>query len=166
MEDSLDTLKQEIVRELNEGGFATFHGEARGANEETAVFWDAEAHPDFRGFLGCATKLGVALIVLHTRVFREDEIEDALQDLEESAIDGDEKEEMASSLREMNAFMGLVGAVDISFDFQGRTYFYYVESDWYREFLDVRDEIDVMTFGTSFGEDEPDDHMGGYFSKN
>jgi hypothetical protein len=166
MEDSLDTLKQEIVRELEDGGFATFHGEARGANEETAVFWDTDAYPDFRGFLRCAAKLGVALIVLHTRVFREDEIEDALQDLEESVIDGDEKEEMASSLREMNAFMGLVGAVDISFDYQGRTYFYYVESDWYREFLDVRDEIDVMTFGSSFNEEEPDDSMGGYFSKN
>lgn len=166
MDNSLDTLKQEIVRELEESNFATFHGEARGANEETAIFWDTEAYPDFRGFLACAAKLGVSLIVLHNRVFRVDEIEDALQDLDESAIEGDEQEEMASSLREMNAFAGLVGAVDISFDYQGRTYFYYVEADWYREFLDVRDEIDVMTFDGGFDESEPDDTMGGYFSKN
>lgn len=166
MEDSLDGLKQEIVSELETGGFAIFYGETRGANEETAVFWDAENYSDFRGFLRCAAKLRVALIVLHTRAFREEEIEDALQDLDESAIEGDEQQEVTSSLREMNVFTGLVGAVDISFDFEGRTYFYYVEADWYREFLDLRDEIDVMTFRGGFDDSEPDESMGGYFSKN
>lgn len=166
MEDSLDSLKQAIASELEEGGFAVFMGESRGADEESAIFWDVESHPDFRAFLRCAAKLRVSLVVLHTRVFREEEIEDALQDLDESAIDGTEQEEMASSLREMNVFSGLVGAVDLSFDFEGRTYFYYVEADWYREFLDLRDEIDVMTFRDGYGEGDTGESMGGYFSKN
>lgn len=166
MDNSLDTLKQQIVKDLEEGGFAIFFGEAREANEQSAIFWDTQSYPDYQRFLACATKLGVSLIVLHSRVFRVDEVEDALQDLDESAIEGDEKEEMAGSLREMNAFAGLVGAVDISFDYDGRTFFFYVEADWYREFLDLRDEIDVMTFDNSFQEDDSDGSMGGYFSKN
>jgi hypothetical protein len=166
MEDSLDNLKQAIISELEEGGFAVFVGESRGASEESAIFWDVEAQPDFRAFLRCAAKLRVPLIVLHSRVFREEEIEDAIQDLDESAIEGTEQEEMAASIREMNVFAGLVGAVDLSFDFEGRTYFYYLEADWYREFLDLRDEIDVMTFRGDYGEDNSGESIGGYFSKN
>lgn len=165
MDQNLDSLKQEILDELQEGGFAVFYSESRHADAERAIFWDAETHPDFRGFLRCASQLHVPLIVMHARAFREDEIEDALQDLEESAIEEDEKREMTVTLREMNVFAGLVGSLDLSFDFQGSTYFYYLEADWYREFLDLRDEIDVMNFGEAYGEG-PDDSMGGYFSKN
>ena len=97
--------------------------------------------------------------------FREDDVEDALQDLEESAVESEEKQEMTVTLREMNAFAGLVGSLDLSFDFQGNTYFFYLEADWYREFLDIRDEIDLMNIDDGF-EDGPDEPMSGYFSKN
>jgi len=166
MEDSLDSLKQAILAELEEGGFAVFLGESRSANEDSSIFWDVDSHPDFRAFLRCATKLRVPLVVLHSRTFKEDEVEDALQDLDESVIEGDELQEMTNSLREMNAFAGLVGTVDLSYDFEGRTYFYYVEADWYREFLDLRDEIDVMTFRAPYNDDESGESMGGYFSRN
>ena len=165
MDQNLDTLKQEMLDELREGGFAAFFSESRHADPETAIFWDTESYPDFRDFLRCASQLQVPLIVMHARAFREDEIEDAFQDLEESTIEGEEKEEMAASFREMNVFAGLVGSLDLSFDYEGRTYFYYLEADWYREFLDLRDEIDVVTYGSTFDE-EPGDSMGGYFSKN
>jgi hypothetical protein len=165
MEHNLDTLKQEILDELQEGGFALFYSESRHADQENAIFWDTESHSDFRGFLRCASQLHAPLIVMHARTFREDEIEDALQDLEESSIEDDEKREMTVTLRAMNVFAGLVGSLDLSFDFEGRTYFYYLEAEWYREFLDLRDEVDVMNFGDSYGE-EPDESMGGYFSKN
>ncbi|MCC7342512.1 MAG: hypothetical protein IT170_15630 [Bryobacterales bacterium] len=165
MEPNLDSLKQEILDELQVGGFAMFYSESRHAEPEHAIFWDVNAHPDFRAFLRCASQLHVPLVVMHALTFREDDVEDALQDLEESAVEDEEKREMTVTLREMNAFAGLVGSLDLSFDFQGNTYFYYLESDWYREFLDLRDEIDVMSLGDGF-EDGPDEPLGGYFSKN
>lgn len=165
MEQNLDSLKQEILDELQVGGFAMFYSESRHADPEHAIFWDAETHPDFRSFLRCASQLRVPLVVIHALTFREDDVEDALQDLEESAVENEEKQEMTVTLREMNVFAGLVGSLDLSFDFQGNTYFYYLEADWYREFLDLRDEIDVMNIGEGFGE-SPDEPMGGYFSKN
>jgi sugar phosphate isomerase/epimerase len=165
--DSLDVMKQEIIAELEQLGMAAFYGETRAANEDNAIFWDTTNYPDFRGFLRCAAKLGVPMVVLHSRTFRDEEIEDAMQDLDESAVEGEEREEMARSLREMNAFAGQVGAVDVSFGFEGHVYFYYVESDWYREFLDLRDEIDVMTFrGENTFESDDEDPLGGYFSRN
>ena len=165
MEPGLDSLKQEILDELRAGGFALFFSESRHANPEHAIFWDANAHPDFRAFLSCARMLGISLVVMHAMTFREDDVEDALQDLEESAVEEEEKQEMTVTLREMNAFSGLVGSLDLSFDFQGNTYFYYLEADWYREFLDLRDEIDLMDVGEGF-ENGPDEPLGGYFSKN
>ncbi len=165
MEQNLDSLRQEITDELRAGEFVIFASESRHADPEHSIFWDAEAHPDFRGFLQCASQLQVRLMVMHTLTFREEDVEDALQDLEESAVEEDERQEMTITLREMNVFAGLVGSLDLSFDYGGNTYFYYLEADWYREFLDLRDEIDAVNLSGDYNED-PDEHMGGYFSRN
>ncbi|MCZ2156936.1 MAG: hypothetical protein LC114_24070 [Bryobacterales bacterium] len=165
MEQNLDPLKQEIGDELRAGKFVVFASESRHASPEHSIFWDTETQPDFRDFLRCASQLEVRLIVMHSLTFREEDVEDALQDLEESAVEEEERNEMTAALREMNVFAGLLGSLDLSFDYGGNTYFYYVEADWYREFLDLRDEIDAVNLAEGYNGDA-DEHLGGYFSRN
>ncbi len=67
-------------------------------------------------------------------------------------------------LREMLAYQGFTCALELSYDAGGRSYVYELQADWYGEFLHILDEIDSYLPEDDQQEDE--DSMGGYFSRN
>ncbi len=164
MKHNLDALKTQIADYLSSRGFAVFHGQAR-TDEAHGLYWDAANYPDFRGFLAVAEALGVKLIVFHHRVFTPAALDSAFEELEEADVPPEERLPLERRLRELRVYQGLTAVIELSFDYDGRTYFYEVESDWHRQFMDTLDEIE--SYFPEEGEEEGEqDSFGGYFSRN
>ncbi len=162
MKPDLDTLKTEILDYLEKAGFVVFHGYSRVGDATPAIYWDTVRFPDFKPFLDSAKQAGVNLIVFHHREFTAEDIDEALEELEECGLPSEEQRSLHQRLRDMRAFEGFTCALELSFDYQGRAYIYDLRAEWYEDFLDVVDEIE----SSISDEEEGDESMGGYFSRN
>lgn len=162
MRQDLDALRAEIEDALRDSPFVVFHGESRPRESAQPAYWDTEEYPDFRQFLQTARRLQIPLIVFHHRRFDSAEAEEALDRLEDSDVPRDEIRDLEARLREMTRYGGFTCALELSFDYNGRTYIYSAQTAWFKEFLRIMQEIDE--FMEMFDEDEPP--MGGYFSNN
>lgn len=164
MKQYLDALKSEIADYLSSRGFAVFHGQPRG-DDSRGLYWDAAQYPDFRDFLAVAEALGVKLVVFHHRALTPAALDSALEELEEADVPPEERMPLERRLRELRAYQGLTAVIELSFDYDGRTYVYEVESDWHRQFLETIDEIE--SYLPEEGDEEGEqDSFGGYFSRN
>lgn len=159
---NLDTLKDEILGYLQAQGFVVFHGLARLQEGNPAVHWDTRNYPDYRMFLDAAREAGARLIVFGARSFSSDMVEEALARLEDCDLARDERRALERRLRELRGYEGFTCALELSFDQQGRCYLFSLEADWYAEYLDLLDEIEAALPE----EEEDEDSMGGYFSRN
>jgi hypothetical protein len=162
MRQDLDALRAEIEDALRDGAFVVFHGESRPRETAPLAYWDTEEYPDFRQFLQTARRLEIPLIVFHHRRFDPTDAEEALDRLEDSEVSRDQIRDLETRLKEMTRYGGFTCAVELSFDYNGRTYIYSARTEWFTEFLRIMREIEE--FMEMFEEDEPP--MGGYFSNN
>jgi hypothetical protein len=161
---NLDTLKGEIRDYLEGEGFVVFHGYSRLAELDSFVAWDTDRLPDYRTFLNTAKAAGVRMIVYHFREFSSVHIDDATDRLEDAEFGADERRNVERRLRELHAYEGFTCAIELSFDYQGRVYVFNLRSDWYEEYFDLLEEIDAAIPETA--EEDEDDSMGGYYSRN
>lgn len=162
MSTNLDTLKTEIEEFLGKEGFNVFHGYSR-ATEEEAVYWDCERHPDYREFLKAARAAGAKLVVFHRREFDAETLDEALDQLEASGVNRDDYRLTEQRLEELRRYEGFTCAVELSFDHEGRIYIYEMRAPWFEEFTTLMDDLD---FAEPQTQEEDEDPMGGYFSKN
>ncbi len=163
MDANLDTLKREILEYLDSAAFAVFHGSSGGLENLPLVLWDTEHHPDYRAFLEVAQKSGIQLIILATREFETDDVDDLLGQLDDLDLTREELREFQARLRGLRIHEGQTCSIELAFDHQSRLYVYQVQPDWYHEFLGAEDEILSRLAGE---DDEDEDDFGGYFSKN
>jgi len=170
MKPDLETFKTEIESYLRTQEFAVFHGYPRLSEPSNMVHWDSEEYPDFKQFLKLPRQLDVRLIVFHHRKLSPDFIDQALEQLEVLDLPDDEYVEFGRRLRELRVFEGFTSAVELSFEYQGRIYFYTQRAEWYEELLDIAGEVDDYAVPEDASlddfDDELDDEMGPYFSKN
>jgi hypothetical protein len=161
----LETMKTDILAAAQEFGLAVFHGFSGLSDKAAKVYWDVENHPDFREFLQVAKTCGVTLLVFHHEPFSLDQIDEALEQVQESELSRDEKRSLEKRLRDLQPYEGFTCSLEISFALDGRFYFYHRETEWYRSMDDVLLEIDALTM---VDEEEDDDEPmgGGYYSKN
>ena len=164
MDLNLDTLKREIVEYLETAGFAVFRSSPGGLEGLPMVLWDTEHHPDYQMFLDVARKSGAKLVIFATREFASADLDDLLEQLEESDVTREEQRKYQSRLRELRIFEGVTCSIELAFDCNSRLYVYEVQPDWFEEFLNLEEEISTRLTD----EDEPDagESLGGYFSKN
>jgi len=162
----LETIRTEMLGYLEAKKFAVFHGYSRLLDSLPFVYWDVDRHPDFRQFLDVALNSGVKLIVLHHRAFTLDQIDEALERLEQTTMTRDEKRGLEARLRELQAYEGFTCVVELTFDHEGRIYIFELRTEWYENLGDIMSEIEAATDY----EDEEDDGdagpMSGYYSKN
>lgn len=164
MKLDLDRLRGEIEGQLKAREFVVFQGHSRVGGATPFVYWDAERHPDFREFLEAAAQCGVRLVVFHCRKFTQDDIDDALERLEAAELPRDDQRPLERRLKALRDYEGFTCHLELSFDYQGRVYYFSLRTEWYEDLLDVLDEIDA-----SFPEEEEEEGegpMGGYFSRN
>jgi hypothetical protein len=160
MATDLETIRTEIQTHLEQSNLAVFHGYSS-LPDSVSVFWDTDRHPDFRGFLHAAEKAGARLIVFYHQQFSLSEIDDVLQDLEDSELSREEKRAYESRLRDVQKYEGFTSVVELSFALDGRTYLYRLNTEWYQTWENIISEIDAAT-----EEQDEEGPISGYFSNN
>jgi hypothetical protein len=160
---NLDELKTEVLKHMEAEGFVVFHGYSRLADADSFVAWDTDRTPDYHAFLNAAKKAGVALVVYHFREFSAAYLEDAEDRLEDSDLTPEERRGIERRLRDLHSYEGFTCALELSFDLHGRVYLFNLRSEWYDDYLDLVAELDAATPDE---EEDEDDSMGGYYSRN
>lgn len=168
MQPDLDKLKTQLQPELESRGFVVFHGLSRANEESGVVMWDTAQRPDHTEFLDCAAKLGVKIIVVNTRELDKSALDDVHDELESLDLPPSERRDLERRLKALRPYTGFTATIELSFDYNGATYLYQVNSEFMTEFLAVMGEVDDGVFsGGSFEDDDPDSPPGGgFFSRN
>lgn len=164
MANDLETLRAEMQAFLEESEMAVFYGYHRMLDTLVQVSWDTERHPDFREFLTAARKSGATLIVFHEQTFSLDQIDDALEQLEEVDLSREEKRSLEGRLRQLQAYEGFTCSLDLSFSLEGRVYVYELRTEWYDTLNDILAELDAAIEDEE--EEDNEGPIGGYFSRN
>lgn len=159
----LETLRAEMHAHLQQSGIPVFHGYHRMLDTMSQVSWDTERHPDFREFLETARSAGATLVVFNYESFSLDQIDDALDQLEDSDFTRDEKRNYEARLRQLQAYEGFTCSLQLSFTLESRLYVFELHTDWYQALAEIVNELDVA--GEEH-EDEEQGPIGGYFSNN
>ena len=160
----LETIRGEIEEYLEQSGIAVFYGFHRMLDSLAQVAWDTTGHPDFREFVEVAKKAGSKVVVFNRQAFTLDQIDDALDQLEDTNFTRDERRAYENRLRQLQAYEGFTCLLELSFQADGKTYVFELHTDWYESLSQIIDEIDASI---EEQEDESDgDTLGGYFSKN
>jgi hypothetical protein len=163
---NLDTLKREILEYLDSSALAVFHGCPGGLDSHGMVLWDTERHPDYQTFLDVALKCDTRVIIFATREFASSDIDNLTAQLDDLDLDRDEKRDLEKRLRALRVHEGVTCSIELAFDYQSRLYVYQMQPDWYDEFLTAEDEIMALISDAEDMDDDDDEPLGGYFSKN
>jgi hypothetical protein len=163
MATDLETLRTEIEGYLEESGIPVFRGYRRVMDSPAQVYWDTEKHADFREFVEAGRRAGAKLIVFAQEAFSLDEIDEALDQLEDSGLAREEKHTFEKRLRELQAYEGFTCSLELSFDLEGRTYLFELRTAWYQTLRDILAELELSA---EQEEDEDEGPIPGYFSRN
>jgi len=166
MKQNLDVLKTEIKEYLENRDLGIFYSYSRMLNHLESVMWDIDQHPDYREFVRSAEAAGAKLIAMHVNEFAADFVDNTIEELEEADLLPDERRTLERRLRDMRAYDGFTCEIELSFDLGTRTYVFELRTEWYEEFTDILNEIDLASPGESDGDDDDEGPIGGYFSKN
>jgi len=161
MKSNLDTIAEEIQQYLAAEHFIVFRSMSRSEDEAPTIYWDTDRQPDYKAFLYCALQLGVRLVHFHTREFSQEHREEALDRLGECELGHDEKHDLEHRINELAIYEGLTCAIELSFDFEGRIYFFELRTEWYDEWNDILDELEDATPG-----EDGQEPFSGYYSNN
>ena len=127
------------------------------------MYWDTERHADFREFAEAGRKAGAKLIVFAHEAFSLDEIDEALDQLEDSRLGREEKQIFEKRLRELQAYEGFTCSLELSFDLESRVYLFELRTAWYQTLRDILAELELSA---EQEEEEDEGPMPGYFSRN
>jgi hypothetical protein len=159
----LETLRTEVEAHLQQAGMPVFYGYHRMLDSMIQVSWDTEHHGDFREFLQTARQAGAKLIIFNHEAFQLDQIDEALDELEECDFTREEKRHYESRLHQLRAYEGFTCSVQLSFALEGRLYIYEQHTDWYDALTDILGELEAAA---EEHEEEDEGPIGGYFSNN
>src|ERR1700734_2017152 len=144
MKPNLDILKPEIEIYLEESGLAVFYGYSRPLESAPAVYWDCEQYSDYRLFVQSARAAGVKLIVFHQREFFSDQVDEALERLHACELPSVETRHFEARLNDLRSYEGSVCAIELSFDHAGRVFLFDLRTEWFDEFSEMVDEIQLL----------------------
>jgi hypothetical protein len=164
MNTDLGALKNAVVEYLAAQQMIAFHSYMRHHEGVPAIGWDSKRYPDFRAFIDTAKRAGIEMVVIRTEHFSEDDIEETLSELGEADLEKSDQRRIERRLGELRGYVGFASNIELSYDYQGRLYFFDLRTDWYDEYLDLHDEIiTLLPDPSESGDDGP---VGGYYSRN
>lgn len=162
MEQNLEKLAAEIENYLHAESFIVYPCLSRRVDDRNVVYWDHERSPDFRRFLECAQQMGVRLVHFNEERFDAGQRESALEMLEETEMTREERRQMERRIQAFAKHEGKLCSVELSFDFEGRTYMFAVETEWLGEWHSIVDELGLAE--QSHGDE--DEGYRGFYSNN
>jgi hypothetical protein len=163
---NLETLKGEILDYLAASEFAVFRGHSGGLEGLQVITWDTERFPDYRMFLDTARKVGQKLILFADRELDDEEVEEAVEELEAADLSREEQREFETRIREAHRHVGSTCSLELAFDHNSHLYVYEARPDWYEEFLEACDELTAMLPAGDDAQGEGHDGLGGFYSNN
>jgi hypothetical protein len=163
MKPNLDVLKPEIELYLEEMGMAVFYGYSRSLDSAPVVYWDCDEYPDYRLFVQAARSAGAKILVFHQRQFFSEQVDDALERLNACELPPQESRSFEERLNELRSHEGSVSCIELSFDHEGRIFLFDLRTEWFEEYSEMLDEIQLLT---TDDDDEDDSPIAGYFSRN
>jgi hypothetical protein len=163
MRPNLDVLRPEIELYLEESGLAVFYGYSRMLESAPAVYWDCDQFPDYRLFVQSARAAGAKLMVFYQREFFSEQIDEVMEKLHACELPPQEARQFEERLNDLRSYEGSVCAIELSFDHEGRVYLFDLRTEWYDEFSEMQDEIQLLVPDADGDDDSP---IGGYFSRN
>ena len=166
MDLNLETLKTEILDYLAASDFAVFRSHAGALDSMSLITWDTERFPDYRMFLETARKAGQTLILFAARELEEEEVDEALEELEDAEMTREEQREFESRIRAARVHVGVTCALEMAFDYNSHLYVYEARPDWYEEFLEAVDELTAMLPVGDDVQGGGHDGLGGFYSNN
>lgn len=159
----LETLRKEVQEFLEESDIPVFYGYRQMLDAINQVSWDVDVHPDFREFVAAGRKAGAKLMIFSYRAFSLDQIDEALDQLEDSSLSREEKRGFENRLRQLQGYEGFTCSLELSFSIESDVYTFELHTDWYAAMNQILAELDALTDDEENG---PDETLGGYFSKN
>ena len=162
MAANLEQLQRAILSELQDRNLVVFRSYPRGPElGADAMYWDTDAHPDFREFLAAAEAAGIRLLTLSAQPLTEDMIEDALEHLNSTRLERDERRAIEVRLKEMRRYDGFLCQLELSFSLDRRTYIFEAATEWYDDLTELLERIE-----NSFGTAQDQSPLGGFYSNN
>lgn len=163
MSMELEDLKRDIERQLHDGSYVVFHARSRFTDGFVPILWDQDQHPNPAEFLETALSVGVKFIIYHHREFTPEVLSEAFEKLEAATVPRERQREIERQMKRLKGFEGFTCSIELSYDFDGRTYLYEATAPWYDEYLDLLDELDDFI---DFDDEDEAPPMSGYFSQN
>jgi hypothetical protein len=163
----LDSLKVELIDYIAAEGFALFRSQPGSLEGLPMIFWDTDAHPEYKAFLAVAKAAGASVVIYGHREFQAEEIDDALEQMKDCEFGREERRSMERTLAGLRPYAGATCSLEMAFDHQGRLYVFELVTDWFQTFADISDLL--LTASSTDEEDdndESDSSYGGYYSKN
>jgi len=157
----LDRMRNEMLGYLRQAGLPVFYG-LGGPDEENFTFWDTRGYPDWRQFVDVAKESGARLLVFSSSALDEADLDMALEHLEETTIDADERHQFQERISGLRRKEGQAAWVRIAYEHEGRWFAYERIAPWYDEFRDMMEEIN--SYLPDVEEDE--DNSPGFYSPN
>jgi hypothetical protein len=168
MELDLNSLRAQIEEHLETRRMVVFPSLPRAGDISATVYWDTSHNPDFKSFVAAAEAAGVRMITLFSRELDDDLIDATLGQLAELNLDRDERRSLESRLKEMRAFSGFTGEIELSFDLGARVFVFDLQTEWFSDLNELIDQIED-TYESHEGDEDNDDDLplgGGYFPRN
>lgn len=166
MDLNLETLKTEILAYLEHSDFAVFRSHAGALEGLPIITWDTERCPDYRTFLDVARKAGQKLILFASAELGEEQIDETLEELEETELTREERRDLENRLGKARRHVGETCTLEIAFDHNSHLYVYEAQPDWYEDFLDACDEITAVMPMEDSNQRSGGDGLGGFYSNN
>jgi hypothetical protein len=163
---NLETLKGEILDYLEGSDFAVFRSHSGALEGLPIITWDTERCPDYRAFLDVARKAGEKLILFASREMAEEELDEILEELEDTDFTREERRDLETRLGRAQRHIGETCTLEIAFDHNSHLYVYEAQPDWYEEFLDACEEISSVMPVDEPDQGSSDDGLGGFYSNN
>ena len=166
MNVNLNALRQEIAEHVTSRGLVVFECDLRSVETEQAVYWNLDREPDYKRFVAAAEAAGARLVTIYSRDLKGDLLESLLEKIEDLPLEPSERRSLERRLRELRAYEGFTGHIEISFDVAGRDYIFDLRAEWYEEIDELMDEMAAAVDDAEDDDDASDEPMAPYFSRN
>ncbi len=99
-------------------------------------------------------KAGAKIMIFSYRAFSLDQIDEALDQLEDSSLSREEKRGFENRLRQLQGYEGFTCSLELSFSIESDVYTFELHTDWYAAMNQILAELDALTDEEENGPDE------------
>jgi len=163
---NLNALRQEIAQHVSSCGLVVFESDLRSVETQQAIYWNLDREPDYKRFVAAAEASGSRLVTIFSRDLNPELLDSLSEKMEDLPLDAAERRSLDRRLRELRAYEGFTGHIELSFDLAGRDYIFDLRAEWYDEIEELMDEIAAAVDQSEDDDDASDEPMAPYFSRN